>query len=400
MPTNTPKLVSPASALSNFSPPPLFQEEELIGGAMIQKKKILHIIQSLGNGGWENALLRLLPLLTDEFEHHIITLRELGELAPQFTEKGISVTTIHWKGFFDFAGYQRLHSETRQLAPDVVITYLFHADVIGRLFLQKKISAPVIPFLGTTYNYPKYLPAKIFERLTKKYAHHYLANSPAVRDFYIKGIGVPKEKITTIPTGINVDYFDSIPTDLKLRESLNMIPTDFVIICVANLHPNKGHRYLLEAFENIYREYPAAHLLIVGDGIERDNLRNQIRTYTSKNNISFLGRRTDVPQLLKISDCFVLPTLFEGMSNAIMEAMASRLPVITTNIPENKVIIKNGETGILVETRSADEIANSIQKIIDSNSKSLLGDNARNFIKENFSIALSAKKLSNFLSTL
>jgi glycosyltransferase involved in cell wall biosynthesis len=372
------------------------------------RKKVLHIIQSLDNGGWENALLRLLPLLTDEFEHYVITLRELGELAPQFAEKGIPVTAVHWKGFLDFAGYQRLLSETHQFAPDVVITYLFHADAIGRIFLQKKISAPLISFLGTTYNYPKYWPARIFERLTKKYVCHYLANSPAVRDFYVKEIGILKEKITTISTGIDTEYFDNIVLDPKLRESLGVAPDDFVIICVANLHPNKGHRYILEAFEQLHNPSSPSFqgeelkrglkLLLIGDGTERENLERQTMNYRSKKNILFLGRRTDVPKLLRISDCFVLPTLFEGMSNAIMEAMASGLPVITTDIPENKVLIRNGETGILVATHSTDEIADNIRKIISS--KSSLGENARNFMKENFSIALSARKLSNFLSTL
>ena len=150
---------------------------------MENRRKILHIIQSLGNGGCENMLLRTLPFLSDEFEHHIITLRELGELAPQFTEKGIHVTTVHWNGFFDIAGYKRLFTEVRQFAPDVTITYLFHADMIGRLFLQRSISAPVIPFLRTTYNHPKYLIARLFEMATKHLVPRYLANSEAVKNF-------------------------------------------------------------------------------------------------------------------------------------------------------------------------------------------------------------------------
>lgn len=370
----------------------------------MEKKKIVHIIQSLGNGGWENALLRLLPLLSDEFKHHIITLREPGELALQFSQKGISVTTVYWSGFFDFPGYGRILSKIKKIAPNIIITYLFHADIIGRLFLQSKVSTPIIPFLGTTYNYSKYWPARAFERLTKKYARHYLANSPAVKDFYVKKLDVPEERITVIPTGVDVNLFDSILPNPRLRASLGIKPEDFVIICVANLHQNKGHRYLLEAFEALHsprnETLPSIKpsnlkLLIVGDGIERKNLEQQIKGYQSKDDISFLGRRTDVPQLLKISDLFVLPTLFEGMSNAIMEAMVSGLPVITTDIPENRVLVRHRETGILVATHSAGEIANNIREII--NSKPPLGENARNFIKENFSMALSARKLSDFL---
>lgn len=365
---------------------------------MSQKKKILHIIQSLDNGGCENMLLRTLPLLTDEFEHQIITLRRLGELAPHFAEKGISVTTVRWKGFLDIAGYKRLLTAVRQFAPNVAITYLFHADMMGRLFLQRSLSAPVIPFLRTTYNHPKYFIARLMEKATKSIVPRYLANSEAVKDFYVSKIGVPKERIAVIPNGIDTDFFDNITPDPNLRQSLEISPDDFVIICVANFHPNKGHRYLLEAFEATYQKHTNVRLLLIGDGAERNNLERQIVNYQSKENILFLGRRTDVPQLLKISDCFVLPTLFEGMSNAIMEAMASGLPVITTDIPENRFLVRNGETGILVAVHSADEIVDNIQKIIGS--KSSLGENARNFMKENFSITLSARKLSSFLFTL
>lgn len=377
---------------------------------MRNKKKVLHIIQSLGNGGWENALLRLLPLLADEFENHIITLRELGELAPKFSEKNISVTTVHWKGFFDIAGYERLFMEVRQFAPNVIITYLFHADAIGRLLLQKKVSAPIIPFLGTTYNHSKYWPARIFEKITKKYARQYLANSPAVENFYVNKIEVPKEKITTISTGVDVEFFNSIQPNSKLRETFGLNPDDFVIICVGNLHSNKGHRYLLEAFESLYspnnETIPAINtlnlkLLLVGDGTERKNLEQQIESYQSKENIHFLGRRTDVPQLLKISDCFVLPTLFEGMSNAVMEAMAAGLPVITTDISENRELVENGKTGMLVPTKNTKEITTSVQILISNPEKRrFYGNAAKNFIQEHYSIRLSVDRFSHFLHSL
>ncbi len=330
---------------------------------MAPKKKIIHIIQSLDNGGCENMLLRTLPLLS-EYQHHIVTLKELGELAPLFAEKGIPVTLVHCGGFFDIFGIFRLRRLIRKENPDTVLTYLFHADVLGRLALFGTTSVPVIPFLRTTFNHPKYLIPRIFEWLTRPLVSHYFANSDAVKDFYTKHLSVSPEKITVIPNGIDTSYFDSIMPDPKLKGSLGIKSDDFVIICVANLHINKGHQYLLEAFESIYRKQSNAHLLIVGDGIERDTLKNQIREYTSKNNISLLGRRIDVPELLKISDCFVLPTLFEGQSNALMEAMASEVPIITTNIPENRTLISHKVNGWLVAPSQTNELTDALQYAI------------------------------------
>lgn len=364
---------------------------------MVPKKKIIHITQSLDNGGCENMLLRTLPLL-HEFEHKIITLKEPGELAPKFVSAGIVVETLQTTSLFDIPDIFHLRRLIRKENPDIILTYLFHADMIGRFTLHGATSAPIVPFLRTTYNHPKYLIARVLEWLTKPLVKQYLANSEAVRDFYVKHIGVHPEKITVIPNGIDIDYFDSITPDPKLRESLGIKPDDFVIICVANLHINKGHRYLLEAFEDVCKENANFHLLIVGDGVERDNLKNRIQGYTSKNNISFLGRRTDVPELLKISDCFVLPTLFEGQSNAIMEAMASSLAVITTNIPENRTLIKTDSNGILVPTENSIALIEAIQQIKEGTEMSKrLSKEAKRTIGGSFSLEKVVTKWENIL---
>lgn len=366
-----------------------------------EKKRILHIIQSLKSGGCENMLLRTLPLLREKFDHHIITLKELGELAPRFVENGIPVTTIHQSNLFNIPSYQKLLSETLQFSPDIIITYLFHADMIGRLFVRQKLNVPVIPFLRTTYNHPKYLIARILEWLTKSLVNQYLANSEAVKEFYVKNIGVPPEKITVIPNGIDVEYFNSIIPSPGLKQSLSIKPDDFVIICVANLHINKGHRYLLEAFESIFQKHPESYLLLIGEGQERNNLENQIKRYQSKEKILFLGQRTDVPQLLKISDLFVLPTLFEGQSNAILEAMTSGIPIITTDIPENRILIKNSFTGLLVEPKNVSSLTSAIWSIIkDRSLAKKLSNSAHAAIYEKHSLQSIKKIWNNFFSAL
>ena len=369
------------------------------------KKKVFHIIQSLDNGGCENMLLRTLPLLSD-FEHTILTLKKPGELAPKFALAEITVETVRCNHLLSIAGICRLRNFVRAKNPDIVITYLFHADFLGRLTLQNTTKALIIPFLRTTYNHPRYRVARFFEWLTKPLIKQYLANSKAVKDFYARHIGVTPEKITVISNGIDTDYFDSLVPDPALQASLGIRADDFVIICVANLHPNKGHKYLLEAFEQLHTPHPVIpskaeesriqkrniKLLIVGDGDERGNLRQQITNYQSKDNILFLGRRPDVPELLKISHLFALPTFFEGMSNALMEAMAAGLPVITTDIEENRELVKNHETGVLVPVKNSDAIADAIEKLLTNEAlRSQIGQAAKKFMEEHFSL----KKIAN-----
>lgn len=378
---------------------------------MVNKKRILHIIQSLGHGGCETMLLRILPSLMGGFEHRIVTLREPGELAPRFMEKGIPVTTIGQKGLLDFSAYRRLLSEARRFDPDLVVTNLFHADMIGRLHLQHFLPCKVISYIGTTYNFRRYWPARLFERLTKHLADGYLANSISVKSAYMTKFGVPDDRITVIPNGIDTDYFDNIVPDSNLRKSLDIAPDDFVVICVANLHPNKGHRFLLEAFERLYCHPERSEgfrdhnrnfkLLLIGEGIERENLERQTENYRGKGNIRFLGRRTDVPQLLKISDCFVLPTFFEGMSNAILEAMASGLPIITTDIRENREILTHEQSGILCPVGSAECLTQSMERLLDERDFShALGSLARRTVKERYALPLVINRFGEFFTSI
>jgi glycosyltransferase involved in cell wall biosynthesis len=360
--------------------------------------KVLHIIQSLDSGGCENMLLRTLPLLNN-FEHFIITLNGPGELADKFRSKNISVINIGQKNFLDIFAYARLLKTVKKNQPDLIITYLFHADATGRLFLQFFTKISTIPCLRTTYNHKKYRLARLFEKLTKFFVKRYLANSQSVKNFYVRNIGVNPDKITVIPNGISVNFYDKIVGDENLKEKLGIGKEDIAIICVASLHANKGHRYLLEAFEEIYEENKKIKLLIVGDGEEKNNLLKQSENYSSKNNILFLGKRNDVPQLLKISNIFVLPTLFEGMSNAIMEAMACCLPVITTGIPENEELIENNKSGILVPIKDTYDLKKQIFFLLrNKNLSDMLGKNARIKILQQFDIGKIVKNLSSFIT--
>lgn len=366
----------------------------------MHRRKIIHLIQSLDSGGCENMLLRTLPLL-GEFEHTIVTLKNRGELANAFERKKIAVKNISQRNIFDLSAYRRLLKIIKATQPDIVATYLFHADAIGRIFLQSFTRKKIVPFLRTTYNHPKYREVRIFEQLTKYFVKHYLANSESVKNYYIKNIGVPREKITVIPNGIDISCYQSFERDESLRISLGINPDETAIICVANLHINKGHKYLLEAFEEVYKDNQKTKLLLAGDGEEKNNLLRQIENYESKNNIFFLGKRNDVPELLKISDIFVLPTLFEGMSNAIIEAMAAGVPVITTDIPENQDLIENKKTGLLFPANNVHHLVKAIKLLTtDSTLRKRFSQNSLQRVEKKFNIRTTANRLSRFFEEI
>jgi len=361
---------------------------------MNPKKKIVHIIQSLDNGGCENMLLRTLPAIT-EFEHVVICLHSKGTLAPQFADNSIRVLCPHYKSLLDISGLFRLNKIIKQENPVLVITYLFHADVVGRIFLPlfiaKNIS--IIPFLRTTYNDSRYRIARFFEKYTRFLVKKYFANSEAVKAFYVQRLRVPANRIVVIPNGIDTTLYDKTTVDThSLQCELTLPENARVITCVANLHPNKGHYYLLEAFIAVAKNYPEVYLLLAGDGIERARLETQAKNSPYASRILFLGRRKDIREILALSHLFVFPTFFEGLSNALQEAMSMSLPIIATNIPENKILLHENVNAILVPPRSCKSLKKAIQKMLNNpDFAQKTAAQARKTIVESYSLETAKK---------
>lgn len=351
------------------------------------RKKVVHLIRTLEVGGCEMALLRMLPLTNDAFEHTIVTLQQEGVLAERFRKEGIAVITLGQHSLFDISSYSKLKKILANIHPDLLITHLLHADVVGRLYVQWRIGCKVISSIVTTYNFRQYWAARCFERLTKGIATQYMANSSSVKDTYVQRFKVRENKITVVPRGIDLDLFINKEDYQSLRSELSISADDRVIICVANLHINKGHIFLLDAFEKVFASCPNTKLLIVGTGKKRNRLLARISRYHSKNAVMFLGKRPDIAKLLGISHIFALPTFFEGMSNAIMEAMASGLPIVTTNIPENKELVTHEKTGLFCPVKDSDCLATMLKKLIEDESLAKeLGENGRKEMNSRYNL--------------
>jgi len=299
----------------------------------------------------------------------------------------------------------------REYQPDALATNLIHADlfgrIFGRLFGVKKI---------VCYQHGQLLQwefLRIFDRMTKFLVTRYIVQTKTAKRELIKKLRLPKEMFEVIPNTIDSKEFDfEIDQDNK-RKGLGLTSDDSVLTCVSNLRRGKGHEYLLKAFEELYahpdpsvvgRKGPRTQnlkLLIVGDGEQKEKLLKQAENYISKPDILFLGNRTDVKEILKISDIFVLPTLGEGMSIAIMEAMASGLPIITTDLHENRELITDKETGLLVPPESTTSPTRAIQTLIDDKlQRNTLGENARRKILDCFDIEIVVSKLMLFFKKL
>jgi len=225
------------------------------------------------------------------------------------------------------------------------------------------------------------------DRWTSFLVDMYIVQTEYAKKELIRILSIQQEKVVVIPNGITGNHFQkSVDIPRKKRE-LSIPSNDLIVTCVANLKAGKGYEELLAAFEQVYQNIKTIHLLIVGDGNQLQAYQEQCKAYASRKNIHFLGKRTDVQALLAISDIFVLATYSEGMSNAILEAMASKLPVITTNIEVNKEIITDRVSGILLPPRESSSLAKEILYLAkDASARISLGTEAYKAIEKTFEI--------------
>lgn len=363
------------------------------------RKKILHLITGLEIGGAEMMMLKTLPRMQSDFNNRVCCIMGHGPMGEKLEAAGIPVYYLNLRNIFDLAVIIRFKKIARDFQPDILATYLIHADlfgrILGKIFGIKKIVCSVRVKLVQA----KYLPLLFLDALTSPLVTHYHFNSQTVADMYHKFFFLPKSKIIVIPNGLEIEKY-SIPIDAHAKKRELGIPQDKIVIgCVAKLRQQKGHKYLMSAFAEVFKNNQNIFLLLAGDGDERKNIEKQIKDFNIQNSALLLGNRNDIPELLQVIDIFVLPTLFEGMSNALMEAMAAGKPIIATDIPENKELIINNISGILASAKNPKSIADSIRELIVNKTQAQnIASRAKKEALERFSLENITQKMILFLN--
>jgi sugar transferase (PEP-CTERM/EpsH1 system associated) len=201
------------------------------------------------------------------------------------------------------------------------------------------------------------------------------------------GYGVPEEKILWIPNGVDVERFR--PRDDKRLHRRNFgLPEDGLLLgTVSRLDPIKNYEVLLAAFARLAQEFPGCHLAFLGDGPSEQTLRAQAHSLGLADRIYWLGRRPDPENFLPALDVFALPSKSEGMSNVVLEAMASGLPVVAADLPAHREVFEPDREGILVSPCTADALAQSLAGLMKNpEQRQALGRAARHKVLARFNL--------------
>jgi len=284
---------------------------------------------------------------------------------------------------------------------DIVHVHTPSAAILGRI-AAKFARIPLVIYTAHGFyfhekmsKFPYYLFVLIEKFLGRHFTDYIFIQSKEDYNNAIR-LGIASERsILNIGNGVDINKFnpENVNIDIKEYKAKLNIPRDSIVLCfIGRLVREKGILDLLEAFKDLSFKYKELYLLIIGSTSpdERDEETNQkihefVNMYKLKNRVKLLGYRSDIPELLKISDIFILPSYREGMPRSIIEAMAMELPVIATNIRGSREEVENGETGILVPVGDVEALSNAITKLVeDQMLRKEMGKKGRELAEELF----------------
>ncbi|GAC18539.1 TIGR03088 family PEP-CTERM/XrtA system glycosyltransferase [Paraglaciecola arctica] len=360
---------------------------------------IAHVVHRFDTGGLENGVVNLINSLgSEEYTHSIVTLKgHSTDFAARIKTANVKFYDLAKKDGNDLSIFWRMNQLLKQLKPDILHTRntaTLELQLVGwwrrvKLRIHGEHGWDVNDMHGQNLTYRK------LRKLLKPFIHQYIALSKEARDYLLDIIKVKPERLNHICNGVDKSKFS--PKKDITRTS------PFVIGCVGRLEDVKNHVLLAEAFVIASKQTQGKvdiQLQLIGEGSCRDKVES-ILTANDCIKASWLaGNRNDVAALMTEFDIFVLPSLAEGISNTILEAMACGLPVIATNVGGNAELVQHDHSGYVVNVSDPQEMAERILDYVGQPElKMQHGQNGRALVEQKFSIQVMTSAYNNLYRT-
>jgi glycosyltransferase involved in cell wall biosynthesis len=359
--------------------------------------KVMHVITTLGPAGAETMLCRIAAGMDGtRFENEIVSLRDILDQAERMRAIGVRVRTLGMKKSVPNPFLvMRLARWIRERKPDVIHTWMYHANMVGALAARLAGDVPVVWGIHHSAPDPRVdkrrtvLVNRICALMSRKFPARIVCCSEASLRFH-KKLGYAAEKLELIPNGVDPEQFRPDPiARLAIREELG-IPTDAPLIgMAARFHPQKDHRNFFQAAERLHKQLPEVHFLLAGLNITWQNsqLVDWIEAAGIRGCCHLLGVRRDMSRLFAAMDIATTSSVSgEAFPVVVAEAMASRTPCVVTDVGDSALIVD--KTGGVVAPEDPYALAEAWRKLIEAGpgERQNLGMSARRRVQQHFAL--------------
>ena len=354
----------------------------------LQKVRLCYLITELNVGGAEKVLLGLATLLPkDRYEVLVACLFDPGPVADEIRAAGVPVVDLGMRNKVDVRAAFRLYALLHSRRIQILHAHMFHANLLAAL-VGRAARTPVVLATRQTVNIGGTVREWI-NRLTIALCDAMVTVSRQVHEVQRRMPWIDPAKLVVIPNGVPIEAAPSYSaaSAQALRREWGIDTDGMVAGTVARLGAEKGHTFLLEAVAKVQNCLPQAKFLFVGDGPMRPQLEDRARILGVADSIIFAGLRHDIPTILSLFDLFVLPSLWEGLPMAVLEAMAAGLPVVATAVGGTPEVVLDGITGLLVPPRDPQALAEGILRLLrDPDLRQRMGGAGRERVAAHFSV--------------
>lgn len=350
------------------------------------RPRVVHVIPTLRVGGLEKVVVRLVEYFGPDVPQAVVTPARTGPVS-QLIPPGVPVVSMGDQHTPDRWNAIRMARLFRKLRPDIVHTRNW--SCIDAVVAARLAGVPVVIHgeHGREAADPegKNRRRQHIRRLLAPLVTEFVVVTHDLERWLIEEVRIPARKVRTIHNGVDTRAFSLDGRDAA-RRALGIPDGSIAIGTVGRLDPVKDHLGLIRAFSRIAPD-PRVLLYITGGGPCRAELERAIQSHALTGRVHLLGERDDVPRILRGLDVFALPSLGEGMSNTILEAMATGLPVVATRVGGNSELVRHEVTGLLVEPRSADSLVAALLRYVeDPGLRSAHGQAARHRADSEFGL--------------
>lgn len=362
---------------------------------------MLHIYQNSKLGGIQLQMLNLFKHYDRDLINPVFCcLGPQLEVGREFERQGFDFVALGRTRYSKFKPsiVTDLAALMRDRNIHVLRTHKYRAAFYGRLAARKAKVPVVVCSEHNTYHEKE---KRLIRRLTNKalfpLCDVYVGVSEAIRRDLIKYDWLPDNKVKVIRNGVDLSRFDPDKLHADFRAEMDIPKGALFLLCIGRLAENKGYEYLIEAFSTVRAKLQRdVRLVIIGEGSYRDSLTAMIDVLGHSNRITLAGQRTDIPDILASADMFVMPSIEEGLPNAMLEAMSMGLPVVATDVGGIPEALMSPQHGLIVSPREPEALARAIINVASDHARMrAMGEAARRHVIENFSIQRTTERWQN-----